>query len=155
PAKADSTCTENASNPRAVPSTRSRAERGRPLPGPVVQVLIRSILFNALFYLNLIVHLFAALPTLVLPRGALLAVVRFWARTNLWLLRAVCGITAEFRGIEKIPGGPLLVASKHQSTWETFALILLFGDPAFILKRELMWLPFFGWYAWKADMIPV
>jgi 1-acyl-sn-glycerol-3-phosphate acyltransferase len=49
----------------------------------------------------------------------------------------------------------LLVASKHQSTWETFALVPLFADPAFILKRELMWLPFFGWYAWKAGMIPV
>jgi len=120
-----------------------------------VKVLVRSILFNALFYLNLIVHLFAALPTLVLPRGAILAVVRFWARTNLWLLRMVCGITAEFRGLENIPKGPLLVASKHQSTWETFALMLLFGDPAFILKRELMWIPFFGWYAWKAAMIPV
>jgi 1-acyl-sn-glycerol-3-phosphate acyltransferase len=47
------------------------------------------------------------------------------------------------------------VASKHQSLWETFALLLLFSDPAFILKRELIWIPFFGWYAWKAGMIPV
>jgi 1-acyl-sn-glycerol-3-phosphate acyltransferase len=120
-----------------------------------VQLFVRSILFNILFYLNLIVHLFAALPTLVMPRRAILNVVRFWARTNIWLLRTVCGITAEFRGLEKIPKGPLLVASKHQSTWETFALVLLFDDPAFILKRELMWVPLFGWFAWKADMIPV
>jgi 1-acyl-sn-glycerol-3-phosphate acyltransferase len=49
----------------------------------------------------------------------------------------------------------LLIASKHQSLWETFALVPLFADPTFILKRELMWLPFFGWYAWKAQMIPV
>jgi 1-acyl-sn-glycerol-3-phosphate acyltransferase len=81
--------------------------------------------------------------------------VRFWARGNNWLLRNVCGITVELRGLERIPPGPLLVASKHQSMWETFALFPLFADPAFILKRELMWLPFFGWYAWKADMIPV
>jgi 1-acyl-sn-glycerol-3-phosphate acyltransferase len=120
-----------------------------------VQLFVRSILFNLLFYLNLIAHLFAALPTLVMPRGVLLSVVRFWARTNLWLLRVVCGITAEFRGLERIPDGPLLVAAKHQSTWETFALMLVFGDPAFILKRELMWLPLFGWFAWKAGMIPV
>jgi 1-acyl-sn-glycerol-3-phosphate acyltransferase len=120
-----------------------------------VQVFVRSVLFNILFYLNLTAYLFAALPTLLLPRAAILAMVRSWARTNLWLLRAVCGINAEFRGLERIPQGPLLVASKHQSTWETFALVLLFTDPAFILKRELMWLPLFGWFAWKAEMIPV
>ena len=71
------------------------------------------------------------------------------------LLRNVCGVECDFRGLEKIPRGPLLVAAKHQSLWETFALFPLFADPAFILKRELMWLPFFGWYAWKARMIPV
>jgi 1-acyl-sn-glycerol-3-phosphate acyltransferase len=120
-----------------------------------VPQIIRSILFNVLFYLNLFVLLCLALPTLVLPRAAILGVVRFWARSNNWLLRTVCGITVELRGLERIPPGPLLVASKHQSMWETFALFPLFADPAFILKRELMWLPFFGWYAWKADMIPV
>lgn len=118
-------------------------------------MLFRSIAFNVLFYLNLLLHFIAAIPTLMLPRRAIVEVTRFWARTNIWLLRAVCGIKADFRGLAKIPQGPLLVASKHQSLWETFALLLLFPDPAFILKRELMWIPFFGWYAWKAGMIPV
>ena len=118
-------------------------------------VIIRSVLFNALFYLNLLALMCVALPTLVLPRWGILGVVRFWARSNNWLLRTICGITVELRGLERIPPGPLLVASKHQSAWETFALVPLFADPAFILKRELMWLPFFGWYAWKAEMIPV
>src|SRR5262245_58611877 len=90
-----------------------------------------------------------------MPRGAVLAVVRFWARTNIWLLRVICGIGFELRGAAKIPPGALLVASKHQSVWETFALFPLFVDPAFILKRELLWLPFFGWYAWRGGMIPV
>jgi len=121
----------------------------------VVQLLVRSVLFNVLFYLNLALYLCAALPTLVLPRPVLLHVVRWWARTNAWLLRSVCGIKAEFRGLDKIPPGALLVAAKHQSAWETFALFTLFADPAFVLKRELMWLPLFGWFAWKADMIPV
>jgi len=120
-----------------------------------VLVILRSVLFNALFYLNLFALMCVALPTLALPRRAILSVVRFWARSNIWLLRTVCGITVEFRGLDRIPPGPLLVASKHQSLWETFALVPQFGDPAFILKRELMWLPFFGWYAWKAGMIPV
>jgi 1-acyl-sn-glycerol-3-phosphate acyltransferase len=123
--------------------------------GPRPPVLIRSIAFNALFYLNLFVHFIAAIPTLVLPRRAILEVTRFWAGTNLWLLRIVCGIKVEFRGLERIPPGPLLVASKHQSLWETFSLLTVFPDPAYILKRELIYIPFFGWYASKARMIPV
>jgi 1-acyl-sn-glycerol-3-phosphate acyltransferase len=120
-----------------------------------VLVIVRSVVFNVAFYLNLLVHFIAAIPTLVMPRRAILAVAKFWGRTSLWLLRGICGITVEWRGLEKIPQGPLLVASKHQSLWETFALLPLFDDPAFILKRELLWIPFFGWYAWKAGMIPV
>jgi 1-acyl-sn-glycerol-3-phosphate acyltransferase len=120
-----------------------------------VSVLVRSVLFNTLFYLNLIIQMIVVLPTMAMPRGAILRVMRFWARTNFWLLRVVCGIRFEVRGAEKIPPGALLVASKHQSVWETFALFPLFVDSAFILKRELMWLPFFGWYSWKGGMIPV
>jgi 1-acyl-sn-glycerol-3-phosphate acyltransferase len=120
-----------------------------------VLVVVRSVVFNVLFYINLLVHFFVAIPTLAMPRRAILAVATFWGRTNLWLLRIVCGIKIEVRGIGKIPQGPLIVASKHQSLWETFALLPLFRDPAFILKRELQWIPFFGWYAWKAGMIPV
>jgi 1-acyl-sn-glycerol-3-phosphate acyltransferase len=118
-------------------------------------LVIRSIIFNILFYLNLFAQLIAALPTLLMPRWGILAVGRFWARTNLWLLRTVCGLGANFHGLDKIPPGPLLVAAKHQSMWETFALLLILPDPAYIMKRELMWIPFFGWYAWKAGMIAV
>lgn len=128
---------------------RRRQNRRGPL------VFVRSVAFNVAFYLNLFVHFMAAIPTLALPRRAIIEVARFWARTNIWLLRAICGIKVEYRGLEKIPQGALLVASKHQSLWETFALLPLFSDPAFILKRELMWIPFWGWYAWKARMIPV
>jgi len=117
-------------------------------------LILRSIVFNVLFYLNLFVQLVAALPTMVMPRMAILKVATFWAHTNAWLLR-LAGIKMEWRGLEKIPPGPLLVASKHQSIWETFSLLTLFPDPAHILKRELQWIPFFGWYAWKAAMIPV
>jgi 1-acyl-sn-glycerol-3-phosphate acyltransferase len=106
--------------------------------------MIRSVLFNILFYLNLAVQIVGAWPTLVMPRWGIVEVARFWARTNLWLLRVVCGTRVEWRGLEKIPPGALLVASKHQSLWETFALIALFPDPAYIMKRELMWIPFFA-----------
>jgi 1-acyl-sn-glycerol-3-phosphate acyltransferase len=120
-----------------------------------VLILIRSILFNILFYLNLLFYLVAAFPTLILPRRAVVAAAKSWGRTNLRLLRAVCRIDVAWEGREKIPPGALIVAAKHQSVWETFALLTLFDDPTFIVKRELMWIPFFGWYIWKAGMIPV
>ena len=70
-------------------------------------------------------------------------------------MRVICDTKVEFRGTEKIPKGPLIVASKHQSMWETFALLQFFEQPLFILKRELKWIPFFGWYLMKAEMIGV
>jgi 1-acyl-sn-glycerol-3-phosphate acyltransferase len=118
-------------------------------------LVVRSILFNTLFYLNLLVRMAVIIPTLVMPHRFILAAARAWARSSLWLLRVICNVNVEIRGLEKIPPGALLVASKHQSAWETFALLTLFPDFAYILKRELMWLPFFGWYMWRAGMIPV
>jgi 1-acyl-sn-glycerol-3-phosphate acyltransferase len=67
----------------------------------------------------------------------------------------ICNIKVEYRGLEKIPKGPLIVASKHQSMWETFALLQFFDQPLFILKRELKWIPVFGWYLIKSNMIGV
>lgn len=129
----------------------------RPNQPPQVPLVLvfRSVVFNVLFYLNLLVQITWAIPTLVMPRWGIHGIVTFWARSNIWLLRVVCGIKVEFRGLEKIPAGPLIVSSKHQSFWETFALWPLLSDPAFIMKRELVWIPFFGWYAWKAAMISV
>ena len=118
-------------------------------------IIVRSILFNVLFYANLFVYFIIAIPTFALPRRAIIEVARSWARSSNRLMRLVCGIKIEFRGFEKIPKGGVLIASKHQSLWETFALLAAFPDPAFVLKRELMWIPFFGWYAWKGGMIPV
>jgi 1-acyl-sn-glycerol-3-phosphate acyltransferase len=120
-----------------------------------VLILLRSILFNILFYLNLLIYLIGAIPTFFFPYRAVVAAAKAWGRTNLWLLRVVCGIHVDWIGLEKIPAGPLIVAAKHQSTWETFGLLTLFDDPTFIVKRELMWIPWFGWYIWKARMIPV
>jgi 1-acyl-sn-glycerol-3-phosphate acyltransferase len=118
-------------------------------------IVVRSIVFNTVFYLVLFVYLIAAMPTLLMPRGALWAMVKSWSSVNLWLLKVICKIGCEFRGLENIPKGAALIASKHQSMWETFALITVLEDPAYILKRELLWIPFFGWCAAKAEMIPV
>ena len=118
-------------------------------------ILLRSIAFNALFYLNTFVFLIIALPTFFMPYRAIIAVAKSWGRVNLVLLRAVAGIKYEIRGREKIPGGPLIVAAKHQSAWETFALLPLIDNPVYILKRELQWIPIFGWLTIKGRMVPV
>lgn len=119
--------------------------------------MLRSLLFQAAFYTATILYLLAFLPLLpLLPRKTLWRLgVLSWARTNCALLRLIAGTRAEFRGLENIPQGPLLIAAKHQSAWETFALLPLFSDPAFILKRELMRIPVFGWFAAKQKMIPI
>jgi 1-acyl-sn-glycerol-3-phosphate acyltransferase len=121
----------------------------------MVLIFLRSLVYNVLFYLLLVCWLIIAIPTFLMPRWAILGIAKNWARSSIWLLRVICNTRVEFRGTEKIPKGPLIVASKHQSMWETFALMPLFEQPLFILKRDLTWIPFFGWYLIKADMIGI
>lgn len=121
----------------------------------MIAIFMRSLAFQVLFYAQLVVFLLAAIPTFLMPRAAILSVARSWARCNVRLLRIVCNTRVEYRGLEKIPGGPLIAAAKHQSMWETFALLQFFDDPLYILKRELMWIPFFGWYLRKCGMIGI
>jgi 1-acyl-sn-glycerol-3-phosphate acyltransferase len=120
-----------------------------------VLIIARSILFNVLFYLAILIHLALALPTFLMPYWVIVDLAKVWARTNLWLLRTICRIDVEFAGLNKIPSGPLIVAAKHQSFWETFAFLLVFSRPTYIVKRELMWIPLFGWFMWKGRMVPV
>lgn len=118
-------------------------------------IFLRSLIFNVLFYLLLVGWLIVAIPTFLLPRRALIKVAKMWGQSSIWLMRLVCGTRVEFRGLEKIPPGPLIVAPKHQSMWETFALLQFFDAPLYILKRELTWIPVFGWLLVKADMIAI
>jgi 1-acyl-sn-glycerol-3-phosphate acyltransferase len=106
-------------------------------------ILVRSAIYNVLFYVLLVFWILVAIPTFLLPPRAF------------WLMRVVCNTRVDYRGLEKIPAGPLIVASKHQSMWETFALLQFFDRPLFIYKRELGWIPFFGWYLVKSKMIGV
>ena len=118
-------------------------------------LVARSLLFNLAFYLNLLLHMLAAIPTFVLPQPIMVQISRSWGATSLWLLRTICGIKVEWHGRDKIPPGPLLVAAKHQSAWETFALLPLFPAPTAIVKRELFRIPLFGWCMWKCGMIGI
>jgi 1-acyl-sn-glycerol-3-phosphate acyltransferase len=116
---------------------------------------VRAFLFNVIFYLTTVLFLGLGSPLLFGPRSWAMAALALHARTELWLLKTIVGTKLEVRGREKLPNGACLVASKHQSAWETFALIPLFRDPAYLMKRELFYVPFHGWFSYKFKMIPV
>ena len=116
---------------------------------------MRAFLFNVIFYLTTVLFLGLGSPLLFGPRSWAMAALALHARTELWLLKTIVGTKLEVRGREKLPNGACLVASKHQSAWETFALIPLFRDPAYLMKRELFYVPFHGWFSYKFKMIPV
>jgi len=117
--------------------------------------MVRSLLFNILFYVTSTLFVVLGSPLFFAPRRWAMAALAIHGRFELWLLKVVCGIKLEVRGAEKLPQGACLVAAKHQSAWETFGLIPLFQDPAVLMKRELFWIPFHGWFSHKFGMIPV
>jgi 1-acyl-sn-glycerol-3-phosphate acyltransferase len=117
--------------------------------------MARSLLFNVLFYVTTTLFVVIGSPLLFGPRDWAMAALRVHANFELWLLRTIVGTKIEVRGRDNIPQGPCLVACKHQSAWETFALIPLFRDPALLMKRELFFIPFHGWFSRKFQMIPV
>lgn len=81
---------------------------------------------------------------------------KLWAKISLWLLKYIAGIEMQIDGLEKLPiGVPYIIAPKHQSAWETFALLPYLDQPSYVLKRELMWLPGFGAYMAKMSMIAI
>jgi 1-acyl-sn-glycerol-3-phosphate acyltransferase len=93
------------------------------------------------------------LPALAMPRGASAWVGRIWSTLTLFGLKLCAGLDYEVRGTP--PTGGVLVASKHMTMWDTLALYLLLDDPAMIVKRELLRVPFYGWYLWGAGSIAV
>lgn len=117
-------------------------------------LILRSLAFNLTFYLATALIAVGGLPTLV-SRRAVIRLAQFWGRTTLWLLRVVGGVHVEFRGLENRPQGAVLVAAKHQSALETLALVTVFDDFAYILKRELLWIPLIGWYLARAGMVAI
>jgi 1-acyl-sn-glycerol-3-phosphate acyltransferase len=118
-------------------------------------IALRSAIFNIVFYLNLIVFLVLGSPVFLLPRKTAIRALQLWATTSLWWLKLICRTKMEVRGLEHRPKGPILVAGKHQSFWETFAILPLLDDPCMVLKKELAYIPLFGWYIPKFRMIAV
>jgi 1-acyl-sn-glycerol-3-phosphate acyltransferase len=117
--------------------------------------MLRSLLFAAAFYAITGLMLVGLSWLLLAPRYWAMAGLKLHARIATWLLHVIVGTKMEVRGRENLPEGPVLVVAKHQSTWDTFALIPLFDDPAIILKDELKWIPFYGWFCVKFEHILV
>jgi len=118
-------------------------------------IYLRSALFNVVFYVNLVLFLVLGSGFYFTPRKWSIRALQAWARSSLFWLRVIAGIRMEVRGHEHVPPGACLVAGKHQSFWETFAILPLLDDPAMVLKKELSYIPFFGWFIHKFRMIPV
>lgn len=117
--------------------------------------LLRSLLYGVAFYVATALFLLLGSWLLVAPRAWAMQGLRLHGLACLWLLEAIVGTRLEVRGRERLPQGPVLVAAKHQSAWDTFALVPLFRDPAIVLKEELKWIPFYGWFCIKFEHILV
>jgi 1-acyl-sn-glycerol-3-phosphate acyltransferase len=114
----------------------------------------RSLAFNVLFYGIMVVTIIITAPwSLFISRDHLMSFVRAWANSSSELMRLVCKTEYEIRGIENMPKGGYIFAGKHQSFWETFAFIPVLRDPCYIIKRELLHVPIWNWYAVKARMV--
>jgi 1-acyl-sn-glycerol-3-phosphate acyltransferase len=107
--------------------------------------LARSILFTTLLFAGTLAYAVVVLALGWLPSHRLYGVARSWARTHLWLLEKLCGLTYTVEGRENIPAGAHVSLWKHSSAWETIAQASIFPPQSWVLKRELMWIPLLGW----------
>lgn len=115
--------------------------------------MIRALIFIVVFYLNTALFLLLGSPLFFGKRSWAMMGLKAHANASLWLQRLIVGTRLEVRGRENLPDSPLLIAAKHQSAWDTFALIPLFDDPAMVMKAELGWIPFYGWFSHKFEHI--
>ena len=117
--------------------------------------LIRSILFNICFIAWTSLCCLFMVWSFAIPRPMMVKVITQYFKGLDPIEKYVIGLTYEVKGRENMLDTPCLIAIKHQSAWETFKLFQLFGDVAIVLKRELMFIPFWGWYQAKSGAIPV
>jgi 1-acyl-sn-glycerol-3-phosphate acyltransferase len=118
-------------------------------------LVLRSLVFSILFYSFFAVCAVIAAAISVVAPKTLPPFTRFWSRSWLAMYRIICGVNYEVRGRENIPQGGCLLAMKHQSVWDTCALFAIFERPVYVLKSELMFIPFFGWALARLGCIPV
>jgi 1-acyl-sn-glycerol-3-phosphate acyltransferase len=111
--------------------------------------MLNQLLRSLLFSLGMLVStgIVASLVVLCffLPFSQRYRLTQYWSRFNIWWLRVTCRIDYQLSGAEHIPDRPVIVMAKHQSTWETLFLNHYLPPMSWVVKRELLWLPFFGW----------
>lgn len=122
--------------------------------------LIRSVIFDLIFYVWTFVYLSILAPIMFLfPRSVTMGIFRCWVRMNLKGLKFLVGLDYKIEGIENLKAvtkdGPCIIASKHQSAWETLVFAILLEDFQIVLKRQLMYIPLFGLYLRKINAIVV
>lgn len=108
-------------------------------------IYLRSILYNVVLCLSLLVYAPLAVLSFPLPILVRSRFIALWARFQLWSLRHVCRLDYQIEGRDNLPPGPAIVFSKHQSAWETLAYQVILPPLTWVLKRELLWIPLFGW----------
>ena len=116
---------------------------------------LRSLLFQAFFWTWSTLINLAYIPALLMAPKVTLNGQEIWARVSLWGLKWIAGTDYEVRGRENIPAGPVLIAAKHLSMWETLAMHVLVHHPATVMKRQLLMIPGYGWYSRHAKMIVI
>ena len=118
---------------------------------------LRSFLFVVFMAVTVVPWALAVLVLSVFVRGGpVYWLCVAWLRTAIWGAKVICGVNARLHGMQRLPDGPLVLLPKHQSTWETFAFPGLMPRPlAYVFKRELLYLPFFGWAMARLDMIHI
>jgi 1-acyl-sn-glycerol-3-phosphate acyltransferase len=107
---------------------------------------LRSLIYNVTFYLSLTLLMILGLPALLFGRRGVFFMARTWGAWSVQCLQWICGLEVEYRGLENIPEGGYILASKHQSFLETFALLKHTPDFAIVLKKSLNYIPLFGLY---------
>lgn len=108
-------------------------------------MLLRSVLFAVALVLVTPPYALVAILTFPLPRMVRYRIISGWSMLVVWLARAILGIHWRIEGREHLPSRPAVILAKHQSAWETMAFQLFFPPQVHVLKRELLWIPFFGW----------
>jgi 1-acyl-sn-glycerol-3-phosphate acyltransferase len=117
---------------------------------------LRSLLFNLVMFSSVLVYAPLSLFTLPLPPLVRYRFISQWARFHVWLLGALCGLYYRVEGGEHVPRDTTaIILAKHQSSWETLAFQQIFPPQVWVLKRELLWLPFFGWALALLDPIAI
>ena len=121
-----------------------------------INLFIRSLLFSIYTIVTMIPYSFICLASFMLPVRYRFEIIRAYLRVYLFVLKKLCYIDYKIKGLENIPKDTVgIIMSKHQSTWETFMLPIIFRNPAIIIKSELLWVPFFGWGLAMVDPISI